>query len=332
MAVSRRVGIRDVALKAGVSTTTVSDALSGRGRLGQSTRDRVSEIAAALGYSANPSARWLRSGRTGALGLYFPESTVGLEYYMRLALGAADEAFAHGMALTLVPTWHEAGAVPPLHMDGVVVSDPMIGDVMLSRLSSLNVPVVTCERDVTPGARHAGMAQGDHGVGTALLFDHLTGAGAHRVAVLCPTDDTSFGQDVRASYRDWCARHGAPALIYDVPLAVSAREVGEAVHRALSSSSRPDAIVAVPDGSLTPTLHAIHAAGLEVPKDLLLAAYVDTTALSSLPVPVTAVDLQPAEMGRQATRLLARVIDGDTPWGTSVDVPLHLKVRASTMR
>jgi DNA-binding LacI/PurR family transcriptional regulator len=325
-----RVSIRDVAKAAGVSTTTVSDALSGRGRLPQTTRDRVAKVAAELGYTANPNARWLRSGRTGAVGLYVPDRTVGLEYYMHLALGAADEAFTHGLALTLVPAWR-GQRPPPLHLDGVVVSDPVQGDPMLARISALGVPVVTCERDMTPGASHAARAQGDHHAGTRLLLDHLAEQGARRIAVLSPGDDTSFGADIRSAHRDWCSERGLEHLLYDVPFAASADDVSGAVAQ-LVATGVPDAVVAVPDGSLTPALQALHAAGLRVPDDLLLASYVDSIALGSLPVPVTAVDLFPRQMGHEAARLLADLVEGRSEPGQVVDVPVRLVVRQSTCR
>ena len=61
----RRIGIKDVALQAGVSITTVSHALSGKGRLTDETRERVRRIASDLGYTPHPVARSLASGRTG---------------------------------------------------------------------------------------------------------------------------------------------------------------------------------------------------------------------------------------------------------------------------
>jgi DNA-binding LacI/PurR family transcriptional regulator len=328
---AERVSIRDVARAAGVSTTTVSDALSGRGRLPQTTRDRVAKVALDLGYTANPNARWLRSGRTGAVGLYVPDRTVGLEYYMRLALGAADEAFTHGLALTLVPAWRGAQP-PPLHLDGVVVSDPVRGDPMLGRLAALGVPVVTCERDMTPGAEHAARAQGDHRRGMTLLLDHLAEQGARRIAVLCPGDDTSFGADIRAAHRAWCAARGLEHLLHDVPFAASPQDVAPAVRRALAGKPAPDALVAVPDGSLAPALQTLYGEGVRVPDDLLLASYVDSLALSSMPVPVTAVDLSPRQMGHEATRLLADLVEGRSRPGQVVDVPVRLVVRASTRR
>ena len=326
------VSIRDVARAAAVSTTTVSDALSGRGRLQQTTRDRVRSVAAELGYTANPNARWLRSGRTGAVGLYIPARVIGLEYYMHLALGAADEAFAHGMALTLVPAWRNGTTTPPLHLDGVVVSDPVVGDPMLAKLGALGVPIVTCERDVTPGAEHAGRAEGDHRTEIARLLNHLADQGARRIAMLCPGDDTSFGLDIRTAHRDWCAERGLPHLLYDVPFAAPAQDVTRAAARALTAGERPDAMVAVPDGSIVPALQAIHAEGLEVPHDLLLASYVDSSAIGMLPVPITAVDLDPREMGHQSTRLLAELVEGERDEGAVVQVPMTLKVRASTCR
>lgn len=326
---SERISIREVARAAGVSTTTVSDALSGRGRLPQSTRDRVASVAAGLGYTPHPNARWLRSGRTGALGLYVPESTVGLEYYMRLALGAADEAFAHGLALTLVPTWREPTG-PSLHLDGVVVSDPVRGDPMLARLVALGVPVVTCERDMTPGAEHAARAQGDHRRGARLLLDHLAEQGAQRIAVLCPGDDTSFTADIRQAHEQWCAERGAEHLLYDVPFAVTPGVVAAAVRRALSRQPSPQAVVVVPDGGLAPALQAILASGRRVPDDLLLASYVDSLALASMPVPITAVEIHPREMGHEATRLLADLVEGRSEPGQVVEVPVRLVVRQST--
>lgn len=328
----KRVSIRDVARAAGVSTTTVSDAVTGGGRISQATRERVAKVAADLGYVAHPSARWLRSGRTGAVGLYVPERTVGLEYYMRLALGAADEAFGHRMALTLVPSWPDPSSGPPLHLDGVVVSDPVLGSPMLTRLAGLGVPVVTCERDVTPGAEHAGRVEGDHRAGIRNLLDHLREQGARRIAVLCPGDDTSYGLDIRAGHQQWCEQARLPHLLYDIPFASPADEVVRATRLALADEASPDAIVSVPDGSLIPCLQAVRAAGLEFPKDLLLASYVDSLTLASLPVPVTAVDLKPAEMGRTAVRLLASLIDGETSTGEVLQIPTELNIRASSRR
>src|ERR1700756_1936431 len=64
-----RVRLVDVARAAGVSKTTVSDALNGSGRLPEPTREHVREVARRLGYRPNATARLLRAGHTRLLGL-----------------------------------------------------------------------------------------------------------------------------------------------------------------------------------------------------------------------------------------------------------------------
>jgi DNA-binding LacI/PurR family transcriptional regulator len=329
MSESRPITLQDVARAAGVSKTTVSDALSGRGRLPAATRERVAAVARELGYVANRSARNLRGGRTGAIGLYFPARTIGLEYYMDLALGAAEEALAHDLALTLIPATRHPGHTPLLHIDGAVVSDPVLGDPMLQALTGLGVPIVTCERDLTPGARHAGRVESDHRAGIRTLLDHLSGRGGH-IALLCPGEETSFGLDIRAAYRAWCAANGREAMIYDVPFVCDPVEVSRAVAEALHAPGGVGAIVSVPDGGATSAVHTALRQGRHVPADLLVASYVDSPSLRGLGTPITAVDIAPREMGRRAARLLAGILSGDAAPGAIEIVPTRLMVRAST--
>ena len=329
MKARKRITLLDVARAAGVSKTTVSDALSGRGRLPAATRERVAAVARELGYVANRSARNLRGGRTGAIGLYFPDRTIGLQYYMDLAIGAAEEALAHDVALTLIPALHNPADPPPLYVDGVVVSDPMLGDPMLRALAERRITVVTCERDLTPGAQHAGRVESDHGAGIRSLLDHLADQ-AERIALLCPGEETSFALDVRTAYRAWCAEHGREALIYDVPFVCAPEDVGRAVAEALRSPGGVDAIISVPDGGATSALQAALQQGRHVPDDLLVASYVDSPSLQSLITPITAIDIAPREMGRRAVRLLADLLSGKAEPGTVEVLPITLRVRAST--
>jgi DNA-binding LacI/PurR family transcriptional regulator len=63
------VGIKDIALQTNVSATTVSQALSGRGRISQKTCERVLVAAKELGFYPNIAARSLVTGRSDVLGI-----------------------------------------------------------------------------------------------------------------------------------------------------------------------------------------------------------------------------------------------------------------------
>ena len=69
MATNKNVTINDVASAAGVSRATVSRALSGYGRINQSTIDHVHKVAESLGYKQNALAAALRAGKTKTIGL-----------------------------------------------------------------------------------------------------------------------------------------------------------------------------------------------------------------------------------------------------------------------
>ena len=66
------ITIKDVAARAGVSTTTVSQALNNKGTVGQETRQRVMDIASEMGYMPSNAAKSLASNRNGIIGVAFP--------------------------------------------------------------------------------------------------------------------------------------------------------------------------------------------------------------------------------------------------------------------
>ncbi len=325
-----RVTIRDVAREAGVSVTTVSDALSGGGRLSEATRVKVSVVADRLGYIPNPSARHLRKGRTGTIGLYFPDRVLGLEYYMTLAVGAAEGALRHDLALTLIPGWRDSRRVASFHLDGMILADPVLGDPVLDELRRQRVPVVTCERDLSPGSQPVGRVESDNEAAMRGLLDHLRDQGARRTALIASDATTSWGHDLRAAYGAWCGRHRVTPQIQDVPLVSHPDEVAHAAEILLTGRRRPDAIISAMDGSAIGVLQAAERHGLRVPDDVLVASCVDGADLRQSTPPVTAIDIQPRVMGQWAAELLAEVLAGTQPSGTVRTLETHLVPRAST--
>src|SRR5215207_11510790 len=94
----RRVGIKEVAAAAGVSITTVSHALNGKGRLTPETRQRVRDVATALDYQPSALARGLAGGRTGMLALAvsfvddFSLPVADFDYFLQVMNAATSTA------------------------------------------------------------------------------------------------------------------------------------------------------------------------------------------------------------------------------------------------
>lgn len=68
----KKVGIRDVAKRAGVATGTVSRVLNGHASVAQDVRDSVDKVIAELGYRPDPHARSMRSRVSRLIGIVIP--------------------------------------------------------------------------------------------------------------------------------------------------------------------------------------------------------------------------------------------------------------------
>lgn len=323
-----------MAAAAGVSVTTVSHALNDKGRLPESTRDRVKSVAAELGYSPNRTARRLAGGRTGLLGLAVsrfgaPSGITDFAYFTELMLAASTAAIDHGLALALAPSGEALDPQGGLAVDGAVIVDPLLGDDTVEHLRRAGVPVVTTGR-TEPSRERGSWIDNDHRAGTTTVLDHLRERGARRIALLASSADISYSLDVETSYREWCRRHSVAPLVRS-----TGREVGLAAGQAaavdlLRLAEPPDAIFATYDRLVLGVLMAAEANGLDVPEELLLATVAtESQAPERANPPLTTLDLNPRRIGQEAIAVLVDLLD-DRSDDQRVIVPYRLMVRRST--
>ena len=149
---ARRVTIRDIAERAGVSKGAVSYALNGRRGVSEETRVRILGIADELGWYPNRAARALSAARADACGLVLarPARTLALEpFFMEFIAGVELELASRSIALTiqLVPDIHEEIAVyrrwwGEHRVDGVLMVDLRVKDPRVDELVRLGLPTV----------------------------------------------------------------------------------------------------------------------------------------------------------------------------------------------
>ncbi len=325
---ARVVTLQDVADRAGVSRATASQALTGKGRISEATRQRVHDAAADLDYSVNLIARGLRTARSGAVGLCVPDQTLSFRYYMDVAFGAVERAQESGMLVTLLPP---AFAGPGIidQLDGFLMIDPVDGDPLVQRLLAGRKPVVSGENAPVDDPAPWATVFGDHEAGMRLLLDHVWERGSRRPAVMLPDPAMAWGREMAAGYAAWCAEKGIPMRRmlgwFDTTMDEVRREMGEL----FAQADHPDAVICAPEGIAIVAVEAIRGAGLVPGGDVLVASYVESDALSVTQPTITTLDLHPREMGRRCMDELIRALDGGEP-GRRVEVPIDLIVREST--
>nr|WP_239144356.1 LacI family DNA-binding transcriptional regulator [Streptomyces sp. SID14515] len=343
----------DVARAAGVSKSTVSDALQGSGRVAEATRDRVRSVAEELGYRPNSAARRLRRASTGAVGLHLPATATRLDYYMNLAFGAVERAQEDGLDMVLLAPSGASGGRIASRVDGLLVIDPEAGDSAVPGLLDAGVPVVTGERYLGPATGPSGAVVCDNAASLTALLDHVTERGARRPALLAPSGSSAWATALRATARSWGLAHGVEVALRTVPFAATPAETEETTRALLTADPAVDAVICAPDGSTPGVLRAAAALGREVGggggsggvggdrtdggrtgtgpgTGLLVAACVDGPATRNAAPPVTAVDLRPAAYGRACAELLCDILANRAAPDTVRRHAWSLETRAST--
>ncbi|MFD7760121.1 LacI family DNA-binding transcriptional regulator [Streptomyces microflavus] len=264
---SRTVTLLDVARVAGVSKSTVSDALQGSGRVAEATRERVRAVAEELGYRPNSAARRLRRSSTGAIGLHLPQTATRLDYYMNLAFGAVARAQEEGLDVVLLApagvAGGESGRVAS-RVDGLLVIDPEVGDSAVPGLLDAGVPVVTGERYLGPAAAPSGAVICDNAASLTALLDHVTERGARHPAVLAPAGTSAWATALRATAASWGQEHGVAVALRTVPFAATPQEAEETTLALLRTDPAVDAVICAPDGAAPGVLRAAATAGRTV--------------------------------------------------------------------
>jgi DNA-binding LacI/PurR family transcriptional regulator len=332
---NRPVQIRDVATAAGVSITTVSHALNGKGRLTEETRHRVREVADRLGYKPSPLARGLAGGLTGMLALTV--STVDdltfnmgdYDYFMQVMNAATSAAFERGFSLTLVPATSRRKVLAQLPLDGAIVIDPVPGDEMVDLLGERGIPVVTTGR-LPDGTEDSWWVDNDHVAGTRAMIEHLAKEGATRVALLTGPAAQSYTIDAIQGFESTTADLHLESVIETVTDSLSESGAYAAASRLFASRRPPDAIYATLDRLALGALLAAEARGIRVPEELRVAGCTDSDAARSSRPRLTALSLSPERIGTEAVDLLVALVEKDPPADLHRIVPFTVIPRAST--
>ena len=335
VAMSRVVGIKEVAARAGVSPTTVSHALNGKGRISPETRQRVVEVAEQLGYQPNATARNLAGGRTGLIGLAVAQTVEGnfavsdFEYFAELISAASVTALDRGYALMLasaaqVKEWLR------MPVDGAIIVDPIVRDPLLESLRRRGTPLVTTGR--MPGTKRGCWVDNDHAALTRSMLDHLAARGAQRIALLGSPTTTSYSIDSLGAYEEWCAEHHQEAISVIAREDLTEGAGYEATIKLLRRSRRPDAVHATIDSLALGAILAVQSRGLSVPHDLMISGCADNGASRWARPGLTTVELNPGKIGTAAIEILTALIEGNEPPASQVVIPSRILARGSTRR
>ena len=333
----KRPTIRDVAREAGVSHATVSRVLNGSEWVSPAAVTAVREAIGRTGYTANPHARSLVTGRSGSFAFLLTEPHHLLfedPNFSVVLRGVAQAMSARQLTLILMiaSTRDErARAVDYLgagHVDGVLLVSPHSGDPLLNQLVKVGPPVVACGR-VLGFEDTISSVSADDRAGARSAVAHLLAAGCRRVATITGPPDTSGGVDRFAGYADALTAHG---LAVDETLVArgdwSRGSGSDSMRDLLTRVPDLDAVFAASDGMAAGALAVLRSAGRRVPDDVRVVGFDDSGLAATTDPPLTTVRQNYDRISDEMVRLLTDVMGGRTP--LAVTVPTSLVIRESS--
>lgn len=295
------VTMRDVATAAGVSPSTASRALSGRGYVADDARRRVVSAAARLGFIPNAHAQTLRHRRSDVLGLLV--SHLADPFYAELATGAYRAARAAGYSLILIDGDDESsieGAVQSmlaLRVAGVILTPTSAAEPRA--FLRAGIPIVEVDRQFAADDCDAVVVD-NYGAAEAITR-RLVESGHRRIAIVLDEDDWTTGKDRLAGYRAALQAGGLP-LDDDLVLRVDFGVAGgrEALQRIIAAE-RPITAAFAANGVLAEGLWREAAdRQVRVPEDISLVAFDDAPWMSMVRPGVTAARQPTRELGAAA--------------------------------
>jgi len=302
----RRATIGDVAIAAGVSTSTVSRALNGTGYVASSVAARVLAAAEEIGYVPDANARNLRVGLRRDVGVLI--SDLANPFYAELASGMEGRLREAGYHMLLINTngdeAEERAAVntfAALRVPGVIVTP--VSDSVVGRLVRHGIHVVQADRVVD--STRADAVVGANDVGGRMATEYLIREGHTRIALLIDQAAWTTGAGRLAGYRG--ALRDAGIEVDEDLVAFAGFDVdharvvvGELLNR------RPDvtALLAANNVLAQAAYTEMAERRIKMPAQISLIAYDDVPWMAMVRPPVTSVAQHAEEIGRRSADLL----------------------------
>jgi LacI family transcriptional regulator len=321
--------ITEFSRRIGVSPTTVSHAINGRGRISAATRQMVLQRMEELGYVPNLHAQQLTTGRSRMVVLHHTERHILSDMFLvEMARGIEYALHEHGYGLllntaggpghenSLLRRWVRSKAV-----DGVIVKSLHPVRDWVKKLAGPRMPFVVIHEPSVVDLPH---------VGTILVNIERSVADVAELFVKLGHQCIGFIGNVEPNpflpiFRQTLQQKGVSLPEERVIIAgVTHQDGARAMRELLSQPSPPTAIFACTDVLALGAIHAATSMGVHVPTQLSVVGFDDLPLASMMRPPLTTIRVDAFQLGKSATEMLLRLLE-------QPNVPIPPKYEQTTL-
>jgi DNA-binding LacI/PurR family transcriptional regulator len=327
------VTIYDIARATGVAKSTVANALSGKGTVSETTRQRILQCAQEMGYRPNALARSFYNHKTLTIALMLP--TITNPFYPEI-IEAIERTASERNYQTLFCSTHlnfdlgrqQMERMMSRWVDGYIIMGCSMDIADIVQYFQQGLPIVLCdwqENEVPEGIPQVSV---DFYRAGQLAAQHLLDLGHRKMAVIFDEPQ----QTLRVEGFISVLQNAGLTLPQEMKEAgASTLESGyAAAKKLLQRPELPTAIFATTDWMAFGAIDAVLDAGLRVPEDISIIGLDDIMLSAHLRPPLTTVAVPKIQLAREATSLLFKQIDGEKDSPATPLVEPYLIVRQST--
>lgn len=331
-----KVGIKDIAAKAGVSIATVSHAFRNPGRVSDATREKVLEAADVMGYSPDRLAASLRTARSGNIVAIIPD--IADSYNGGIIKGIEKAAQSRGYSVLLGDTQGSAERERDFAMmartrqaDGIILMSHRIPFELDENGEPKGaIPPLVNGSEFTGYEKFPTVAIDDVQAATDATA-HLIDYGHRDIAVITGDAASTSTKNRLQGFRDAMAAAGLRVDENHIVFGNYSPDSGEAsAEKLLLKKRRPSAIFCFSDEIAVGCMNSLRQHGFSVPNDVSVMGFDDIPFAKYFSPPLTTIAQPTVEIGRTCATILLDLIDGKHPTHFRHVLPHKLVIREST--
>ena len=318
MEFTKNLTIDDIARELGVSKTTVSRAISGKGRISEATRTRVQEYIRAHNYHPSAAAKSLAESRTYNIAMVLPKAFIKLNQpHVRQSMSAiCEEAFLQDYNILLCLSTDDATpsllhAIDNRKVDGVILSRTIANDPVVELLAQRGIPFATIG-SLPPEDQGKAVVEADHDqIGGCRAFSKAYFQnGSGKMALLGGNLEYIVNQSRLTGFLQAAKEVNFPEDMVQVRFGLDNRRNRHLVVNELLEQGFRKFLCTNEDICMD-VLEHLQQRGYRIPEDVTIASLYDSEQLANATPPVSALEFSASDIGRVACRELLMYLKGD---------------------
>ncbi len=311
---SRNITISDIARELNLSKTTISRAISGKGRIGEATRKKILDYIKLHNYKPNVIAKGLAQKKTFNIGVILPADAnlTEIPFFQNCLMGICEAAAGRDYDVVVATATEDditflKRLIDNQKVDGIVLTRSLVNDLPVSYLKETGIPFVLIGSNEDD---EIVQIDSNHTEGCCELTSILLKSGIKNIALLAGNQNHMVN---RSRYAGFLKAYEDLGIEADDSIIFPDMNNNILIQRAVGiiMSKGADCIICSDDYICSRALATLEEEGYSIPKDITIASFYNSVNLENHNPPVTALKINVKELGITAGKTLINMISGE---------------------